>query len=274
MGPNEMRTTQKSLLRALLFLSNLQPQVEHTLEVLDDLRATQLAFSVETVNKCDGTLLHLVAHSLGANHHLHLETVTLALGAGNDLLENLLLIETEATSQVAHTGHQHHVRDQVGSARGELAEQIPAVDTTLNISAVGVPGTSHDVGVATLLDANHLGDELGVVAEVGVHDDDEVAGGEGQTVDIGSSEAELALTGLQDDMVCAVELLELLRDFEGTVRGAIVNNDHLPVQVAVHREEGIVSRVSSQKYIRTFAHFSLKVFWSNQMIIGRFLRSL
>jgi hypothetical protein len=39
-----------------------------------------------------------------------------------------------------------------------------------------------------------------VVREVGVHDDDEVAGGELQAVDVGSAEAELAGAGLEDDV--------------------------------------------------------------------------
>ena len=214
---------------ACVFL-DLQPQGHHALEILDDLRSAQLAFAVQAVHESNGALSHLVAHGLGTHHHLHLETVSLALSAGDDLLQDGLLVQTETAGQVTDTGHEHHVRDQVGRTRGELAEQIPAIDTALAISNVGVSGTGDNVGVGLLLNADHLGDELGVVAEIGVHDDNVVAGAVNKTVDVGGSKTELALAGLQVDVLGAVELLELLSDFEGAVRGAIVDNNDLPVQ--------------------------------------------
>lgn len=171
-------------------------------------------------------------HGLSTDHHLHLEAVSLALSVENDLLEHVLLVQAEATSQVAHTWHQHDVGDQVRSARSELPEQIPAVYTSLDISEVGVSGSGYNVGVAGLLDLDHLGDELGVVAEIGVHNDNEVAGAEFQAVDVSGSQAELACAGLEDDVFFAVELLELLRDFEGAVRGSVVNDNDLPIQLA------------------------------------------
>lgn len=214
---------------------NLQPQVENTLEVLDDLGSAELALAEEAIHKGNGALLDLVAHGLGADHHLHLEAVTLALSAGNDLLQHLLLVQTEATRQVADAGHQHDVGDQVGSARGELAEEVPAVNTTLDISAVRIPRAGDNIRVGLLLDSDHLGDELGVVAEVGVHDDDEVAGSKLQTVDVGGAQAELTLAGLKDNVFGAVKALELLADLEGTVRGAIVNDNNFPIQVATFK---------------------------------------
>lgn len=166
---------------------DLQPQVENTLEVLDDLGSAKLALAKEAINKGNRALLDLITHGFGTDHHLHLEAVTLALSAGNNLLQHLLLVQTEATRQVADAGHQHDVGDQVGSARGKLAEEVPAVNSALDISAVRIPRASDNVRVGLLLDSNHLGDELGVVAEVGVHDNDEVAGGILQAVDVGGS---------------------------------------------------------------------------------------
>jgi hypothetical protein len=71
------------------------------------------------------------------------------------------------------------------------------------------------------------------VAEVSVHDDNEVAGGILQAVDVGGAQTELALAGLEDDVFGAIEALELLADLEGTVRGAIVNDNDFPIEVAI-----------------------------------------
>jgi hypothetical protein len=71
------------------------------------------------------------------------------------------------------------------------------------------------------------------VAEVGVHDDDKVALGELQAVDVCGSETELSCSRLEDDSVCAPDLLELFRDVLGAVRRAIVYDDDFPVEIAV-----------------------------------------
>jgi hypothetical protein len=68
-----------------------------------------------------------------------------------------------------------------------------------------------------------------VVAEISVHDDNEVAASVFQAVNVGGSQTKLSLAGLEDNMFGAVELLELLRDFEGAVRGSVVNDDNLPI---------------------------------------------
>jgi len=70
-----------------------------------------------------------------------------------------------------------------------------------------------------------------VVGEVGVHDDDEVAGDELETVDVGRSETELASAGLEED-VGRVGLDELLGDFLGSIGGAVVDDDEFPIEVA------------------------------------------
>lgn len=155
--------------------SNLKPEVEYTLEVFDNFRAAQLAVAVDTIHKCDRTFLDLIAHSLGPDHHFHLEAVTLRLSAGDDLFKHLLLVQTKTTSQVANTRHEHDIGNQVGGTRGKLAEEIPTVNPTLDVSTIGVAGTSHDICVGLLLNANHLRDKLGVMAEVGIHNDHIVA---------------------------------------------------------------------------------------------------
>lgn len=232
---------------------NLEPEVEHTLEIFDDLRATQLAVAVETVDEGDGAFIDLVSQCLGTNHHFHLETVSLTLCACNDLLQNGLLVQTEATGQITNSGHQHNIGDQVGGTRSELSEKIPTVDTSLNIATVRITCTSNNVGVVLFLDANHFGDELGVVAEVGVHDNHKVTGCEFQTMNVSRSEAEFALARLQDNVLRAIELLELLANLEGAVRGAIVHDDNLPIQFAVNRELMSVFRLIQLSFFaRTF----------------------
>lgn len=71
-----------------------------------------------------------------------------------------------------------------------------------------------------------------MVAEVRVHDDNEVTGSKLQAMDVGGTQAELALAGLEDNVFRAVEALELLADLEGTVRGAIVNDNDFPIKIA------------------------------------------
>ena len=81
-----------------------------------------------------------------------------------------------------------------------------------------------------MLEGDELGDELGVVREVGVHDDDEVAGGELQAVHVGRAEAELAGARLEED-VWRVGL-ELVGAGEGAVGGAVVDDYYFPVELS------------------------------------------
>ena len=71
-----------------------------------------------------------------------------------------------------------------------------------------------------------------MVAEVGVHDDNIVAGRELQAVNVGRSETEFASSGLQFDVLRADGGDELLCDFLGAVGGAVVDDDDFPVEVS------------------------------------------
>lgn len=68
-----------------------------------------------------------------------------------------------------------------------------------------------------------------MVAEVRVHDDDVVACCELKAVDVRRSQAEFARSGVEQDVVAAVVLLELARDVQSAVRAAVVNDDDFPV---------------------------------------------
>lgn len=74
-----------------------------------------------------------------------------------------------------------------------------------------------------------------MVGEVGVHDDDEVARRKLQAVHVRSSQTQLAGAGADLDMLWCVHPLELRGDLLRSVRRAVVDNDELPVQLAVGR---------------------------------------
>jgi hypothetical protein len=50
-----------------------------------------------------------------------------------------------------------------------------------------------------------------------------------QAVDVCGSQSEFPSSGLEDDVVGAPDFLELFGDFEGSVGGAIVDDDDFPV---------------------------------------------
>lgn len=107
-----------------------------------------------------------------------------------------------------------------------------------------------------------------MVGEVGVHDDDKVASDELETVDVGRSETEFTSAGLEED-VGRVGLDELLGDFLGSIGGSVVDDDEFPIEVATP-----VSFLNIQLSILRCTDFSVKVRFNNQVMMGRFLRSL
>lgn len=68
-----------------------------------------------------------------------------------------------------------------------------------------------------------------MMREVGVHDDDRIARCVFQAVHVRRAQAQLPRARFQDDAGGAVEVLQLLGDFEGAVRGGVVDDDDLPV---------------------------------------------
>lgn len=75
-------------------------------------------------------------------------------------------------------------------------------------------------------------DVVRVMREIGVHDDDEGAGGHGQAVHVGGPEAEFGGAGAEDDVGGGVEGLELAGDGEGVVRGGVVDDYDFVVERA------------------------------------------
>lgn len=114
-----------------------------------------------------------------------------------------------------------------------------------------------------------------MVAEVGVHDDDEVARCELEAVDVGGAEAELACARPDLD-VRGVDFGKLRGDFLGTVGGAVVYDDELPVEVAARGGQylGVRNGVMGGREEGGAAYFSVKVLLSSQVMMGRLRRSL
>ena len=77
-----------------------------------------------------------------------------------------------------------------------------------------------------------------VVAQVGIHQDNEVARARLNAVDVGGAQAELAGSGVQLHLVLAVDLLQLLDDILGAIRRVVVNDDNLHLDVATKLEPG------------------------------------
>lgn len=78
-----------------------------------------------------------------------------------------------------------------------------------------------------------------MVAEIGVHDDDEGAACGAQAVHVGGAEAEFAGAWAEEDASGAVELLKLLGNGEGAVGGGVVYDNYFVVEVAGGREGGV-----------------------------------
>ena len=239
---------------------DLQPERQNALGVLDNLISSKLRpkrlvsllcmriwslrghlLAVHTVHEADGHLRDSAPHRLCPHHHLHLESISLALRARDDLLQHTLLIQPKAARQITDTRSQHHIRKQVGSTRDKLALQIPPEHTTIT----GVPRPRDDIVVGRLLQSDHLGDEFRVVAEIGVHDDDKVARTEVEAVDVSGAETELASARLEED-VGGVGFDKLVGDFLGAIGATVVDNDELPIKLAAGTISECDSRESSE----------------------------
>ena len=71
-----------------------------------------------------------------------------------------------------------------------------------------------------------------MVGEIGIHDNHKVASRELQAVDICRSESELSSARLQQDLVGAISLDELLSDVLSAVGRSVVDDDEFPIEIA------------------------------------------
>lgn len=146
----------------------------------------------------------------------------------NNLLQHLLLVQPKGARKIAHARLQHRISEQIRPARDELALEIPAEDAAV----AGIARARDDVVLALLLQRDHARQELGVVAEIRVHDDDEVARSELQAVHVRGSQAQFAGAGLQFDVFGPDCRDQLFGDVLRAVGGAVVDDNYFPVEVA------------------------------------------
>ena len=71
-----------------------------------------------------------------------------------------------------------------------------------------------------------------MMAEIGVHDDDEAPLRELKPVHVRGAQPQLARARFQDDSIAAIEFLELLRYGKGAIWRGIVDDDEFPVEFA------------------------------------------
>lgn len=114
----------------------------------------------------------------------------------------------ETASQVAHSGIQHSIGEEVSSTGDEFALEVPAIDTTwcgtfeIGLGGVAIPRSGYNVKVISLLETDELRDEfwllehglveqfsmrvriIYMVREISIHDNHEVASAEIQTMNI------------------------------------------------------------------------------------------
>jgi len=157
---------------------------------------------------------------------LHLKDISLALHPSNSLLQHFLLIQPEASRQIAHARAQHRVGKDIGPLGHQLGLQVPT-KTPLSLEYL-VPVTKSQ---SSSLDAHHLGMNLGwwlksasmmmtkfPITNCRMH--------------VCRSETELACTKLQED-AARVNLLKLLCYVLRAVRAGIVDNDDFPIKVVL-----------------------------------------
>ena len=85
--------------------------------------------------------------------------------------------------------------------------------------------------------------------EISVHEDDEVARAVCQPVDIGAAKTELARACMQLELV-AVDFLQLADDVLGAVRGVVIDDNNLKVDVLLFG--GLEKKVSDDGQVVTF----------------------
>ena len=148
----------------------------------------------------------MVPEPLGAHHHLHLKGIPFTRRLANQPRQHILLIQPIAPREIAHPRPQDRISKEVGPPRHKLALQVPPEHAPAQhptrhdrVRRGRVPRACHDIGAGGGLHGDEARQRGRVVAEIGVHDDDKVAGGVGQAVRVRGAEAEFACARLEVD---------------------------------------------------------------------------
>jgi hypothetical protein len=164
-------------------------QKKHALEVACDFAYAELALAKDAVDKHDGHLGDGESLLARAYDHFHLKRVALRLCLFDDGFQHLLLVQTEAASEIRAAGIKQSVGDEISNARRELASEVPAA----HAAASDVATARDNVEVLLLLLLQHHWDGLRVVAHVSVHDHDKIVSSELDAIHICRAQAQLAL---------------------------------------------------------------------------------
>lgn len=117
--------------------------------------------------------------------------------------------------------------------------------------------------------------EAYVVREIRVHEEDEIARGKLEAVNVRAPEAKLA-TALEDlQAVAAKNTLQCQGDFVRAVRAAVLHDDDLVVEfAAAGRQEGTIRQARRASCDTSQSHFSTKTLSRRYIMSGKFSRSL
>lgn len=85
---------------------------------------------------------------------------------------------------------------------------------------------------------------LYVMGHVSIHDDDKIAGGRFHAMHISRPKTKFARSRSEQDLVIPVDGLQLTGNLEGTIRGAIINDDNFVIinVLAIHHKKILNSR--------------------------------
>ncbi|SRR6266403_1088228 len=132
-------------------------QSPDSLRILDNLSRIQVALPKYAIHECNGHLTHCVPKGTSAYHHFHLENVAARDSEGDDVLQHRDFVQAERAREVADSGTEHGICEEVGSAGDKFALEIPTVDTARGSAGhkrarrFAIPCASDNVEVMSLL---------------------------------------------------------------------------------------------------------------------------
>ena len=221
----------------------MQEQIEHALEVLDDLVHSHLRFAVHSVHKHDRNFPDRVVHVVSTHDDLHLEDIASAFHVLHNVVEGFSLVQTIATRQVTHARVEHKVSDKICNARSQFSLKVP----TKNTASGNIARTSYHIIVMLLLLANEFGHVFGlkiipdvsrnVMGQVGIHNKHVITMNQFHSIHICTSQTQFTSTLKNLDFVLSKDslynkdkwildgYLQFNSYFIGSIGTVILNND-------------------------------------------------
>lgn len=113
-----------------------------------------------------------------------------------------------------------------------------------------------------------------MMAQVSVHNDDEIPVCMFNSVDVGRSETQFGRSRSQQDSVFSVYFLKLFGDIQSSIRATIVDDDYFVIDVPVGGSVENIRTWQLDGFYRENTYASCMYFTINQMMMGRFSLSL